>query len=405
MKNYLRLFYDYGGGGNVAYNIPIAGIASPSLANNGLSVSLGKVQLGGLLGSAAAATLLNSREIPMNNQSISFTGVGSIDFTNLSNGNGQGNFLITTNGGQPFIHTGALIGGFAGSLYVGYQAGLGAVTATGNIQSMVAFGQGAFQTYTSTVLANYRGAAIGAFALQNETSGIANVALGWAAGNAGLNFSQNVLIGSVAGTNIDNGSNQNVLVGIGAGGTDITTLTGGLTTINNSVLLGWQSGCDAGGTGFWTNIIMIGAGTNTTAINTTINNTTIIGTAQTTNVSNVCMLGNSSQNIQIKAPANQADLGSALQVFGSFAPPITVQGGNFALTNAHFTVIFTAVATATLPTAASSNQRIYAIVAASAGAVTTSINFNNLSNTSVNTIAAGTSVMIQSDGATWRQIK
>jgi hypothetical protein len=316
--------------GNIVYNNINANGLTANAANNGLSVNANVVQLGGPLGSASAAALLNNREIPMAGNSISFTGAGSIDFTNLSNGNGQGNFSITTNGGQPFIHTAPLLGGFAGSLYIGYQAGLGASTSTGNLQSMLAVGQGAFQTYTTAVLVNYRGAAIGPFVFQSQTSGVGNVGLGWAAGNGGLNFSLSCFIGSVSGTNIDNGSTQNVFVGIGAGGTDVAQTSGGLTTANNCVLVGYLSGGDQGAVA-WNSVIMLGATTGATTASTALTNVTLIGTGLKTNVNNIVMLGLSTQNVQIGAANNTADNGNRLQVAGKLntggAAPLTAGAG------------------------------------------------------------------------------
>lgn len=55
------------GQGNIGYDTPGAAAALvPPIANNGLSLTAGVIQLGGPLGSASAAQLLNSREIPLN---------------------------------------------------------------------------------------------------------------------------------------------------------------------------------------------------------------------------------------------------------------------------------------------------------------------------------------------------
>lgn len=331
MKEFLRLYRE-AGGGNIEYFVPAGALGpvtatalGPNVLNDGLSVTAGIGKLGGPLGGAAAATLLDNREIPMAGFSLNLTGAGSLELTGLSDGNGTGIFSITTGGGQPFIHTGVRLGGFAGSLYIGYQAGLGAAAATGNIQSMLAVGQGAFQTYTSAVLANYRGVAIGAFVFQSQTSGVGNVGVGWASGNGGLNFSNNCLIGSVAGTNIDNGSSFNTMIGIGAGGTDIGNLSGGLTTANNCTLVGYLSGGDQGAT-TWSNVIMLGDNTGTTTLTTPLTNTTLIGSGLKTNVSNIVMLGLTTQNVLIGFANNTTDNGNRLQVNGNISLRVAGNG-------------------------------------------------------------------------------
>lgn len=68
------------GAGNFSWTTP-ATVA----ANNGLTVFSSNVQLGGLAGSASAANLLSNREIPMNGNSLAFTGGGKTT-TITSNG-------------------------------------------------------------------------------------------------------------------------------------------------------------------------------------------------------------------------------------------------------------------------------------------------------------------------------
>jgi hypothetical protein len=317
--------------GSVVYNLNQAASLGPGAANNGLSVAAGVVQLGGPLGAAGSAALLNNREIPFGGNSLSFTGPGSLDITNLSDGNGTGTFSITTNGGQPFIHTGVRNGGFSGSLFIGYQAGLGQVGAAFNVQSVVALGQGALQAYTPLATVNYRGVVIGPFAGQSEDAGVGNVLIGWAAGLSGVNFSNNAFIGSVSGTNIDNGSSQNTFVGIGSGGTDIGNTAGGIGTANNCVLIGYLAGGDMGTASNWTGVIMIGEGTGSNTNSQVLTNTTLIGTGLKTNVNNVVMLGLSTQNVMIGAANNTADNGNRLQIAGKLntggAAPLTTAAG------------------------------------------------------------------------------
>src|SRR5277367_5616706 len=63
------------GQGNISYS---GNNAAGGVANNGLSVTGGTIQLGGLLGAATAAQLLNNREIPMNGFGITFSGIAGV---------------------------------------------------------------------------------------------------------------------------------------------------------------------------------------------------------------------------------------------------------------------------------------------------------------------------------------
>lgn len=298
-----------------------SGVPTVTAANNGTSLNGTIVQLGQTVGELGdPAQLLHNTEIPFEGLFLAFRGAGSLELTELCDGNGTGTFFITTDNGHLFIHAGVRSGGFEGSLYIGYDAGLGASTSTASLQSMLAVGQGAFESFIATTLQNYRGAAIGAFSLQSQTQGIGNVALGWAAGQGGLSFNLNCLLGSVTGTNIDNGSDKNVFVGIGAGGTDVGNLTGGIGEAHSCVLIGYLAGGNNGTASVWTDVILIGAGTGKQTTPGNLTNATVIGSAITTDLNNVVLIGRFDQNVVIGAAlAGEVDDGNKLQVRGNMS--------------------------------------------------------------------------------------
>jgi hypothetical protein len=434
VKEFLRLYRE-AGGGNIEYFSP-PNSAGSGLANNGLSVSGGVIQLGGLSGSAAAATLLNNREIPTAGFQTSFSGTGKLligstatdttdsqlqVFNNVSISNPNGLTILRFNttsaegffnfqGGtglqqmavcrntRAFTAFGANAGG--GVSAVGVSNSPQSTTAFGffalanmsgglTSQNSSAFGTNALRTMTSAVNNN----AFGLNCLEQLTTGQENCCMGYSAGFVSLTDNQNCLFGN------------NVMVTTGA------STNGNGATGSGNVMMGYSAGNVLGGiyagvTTVFTNCIIFGKLSGVNTEGTTLSNTTLIGNSIFTNVSNVVMIGGNAtaQNIMIAAGNNQADLGSRLQVFGAMSLPINSFAVTTTITNAMFTVIFTATSTATLPTAASSTNRIYCIVAQGAAVVTTSINFTNLAGASVNTVAAGTSVFIQSNGANWIQI-
>jgi len=90
---------------------------------------------------------------------------------------------------------------------------------------------------------------------------------------------------------------------------------------------------------------------------------------------------------------------------GSLGAAITTTSSNITLDATHHTVIITSgTPTITLPAAASSNaRRIYVVVNQTGSAVTIS-SYQNFSGTGTTTVAANSSIQIQSDGSNWYRI-
>ena len=97
---------------------------------------------------------------------------------------------------------------------------------------------------------------------------------------------------------------------------------------------------------------------------------------------------------------------STLDVNGSVGQAILTTGSNITLTAAHYTVILNNGSTpsVTLPAAAAGNaRRMYVIVNQTSGARTIS-SYRDFTNTGATTIAANSSITIQSDGSNWYRI-
>jgi hypothetical protein len=98
---------------------------------------------------------------------------------------------------------------------------------------------------------------------------------------------------------------------------------------------------------------------------------------------------------------------STFQVNGSIANSIIVISANLTLDQSHKTVIIPlgSAFTVTLPAATGISGRIYTIVNNTAGSKSLTVNYSDLTGTSVNTINAASSIEVQSDGTNWHQIQ
>lgn len=412
-------------------------------ANNGLSISTvtpGVVVLGQDVGQAGnPAALISSREIPIGSFNLSLSQITTGKFivnstapdgtdsvaqfdSNVSISNPNGFSAIRWNVGSPegffsmFGGSGnqqmAVVRNTRAFSAMGANAGGGVsgVSISNTPQSTTAFGFFALANMSGG-LVSQNSSAFGTNALRSMTTALNNNAFGLNALEQLLTGQENCCMGYSCAFNLLT-DNRNALFGNSIMVTFGTATNGNGATGGNNTMIGYNAGSIVGGvfagiTTTFNNCIIAGSISGVSTEGTALVNTTLIGNSLFTNVSNVCMIGGNSvaQNIMIAAPNNQPDLGSRLQVYGSLALPINSFAVTTTLTNQMFTVIFTVTSTATLPTAASSTNRIYCIVAQGAAVVTTSINYTNLAGASVNTIAAGTSAMIQSNGATWIQIK
>lgn len=97
---------------------------------------------------------------------------------------------------------------------------------------------------------------------------------------------------------------------------------------------------------------------------------------------------------------------STFQVNGSIANSITIISADLTL-GSHKTVIIPlgSAFTVTLPAATGITGRVYTIVNNTVGSKSLTVNYYDLTGTSVNTINAASSIEVQSDGTNWYQIQ
>lgn len=364
--------------GGIDYNVPVgrgAGGITFTGANNGTSISSitpGTVVLGQDVNQAGApGVLISNREIPLNGFSLTMSQIGSATNVGLilkvsSNANVQSQIIFTN-------ATGLLSAGFRvdltnNSLYLWAR---NTNSATGN----VGIGSGALVNATNAGIDNV---AIGSFALQANTAGTNSVAIGFNAavtntlGNAltavgfqALQFSNastggNTAVGAVALQNLTLG-NDNVAVGRGAGqnlsSTNDSTIVGTTSLTSNAAVGDFNVVVGAisinSNNAFGASNVVIGAQiANTTAVGASnifigsniniagasITNTSIIyagGTgANSIALSNVFVLGNSTQNVLIgQSAAAFVDNGNRLQVSGKLntagVAPLTAGAGSW----------------------------------------------------------------------------
>jgi hypothetical protein len=91
--------------------------------------------------------------------------------------------------------------------------------------------------------------------------------------------------------------------------------------------------------------------------------------------------------------------------YHAFVTPISTQNINYTLTTNDYTVIFNGSGlTATLPAVGSCTGRIFNVVNHGPGALTIT-SFQNLSDSPITSLASGISIIIQSNGTNWYQIR
>lgn len=325
------------------------------------------------------------------------TAIGSQALQNITSGSWNiavGSYALqaNTSGG-----TNTAMGQYAlGSNQTGWnntamgQSALGANLASNN----TAVGQAALTANTWGT----NNVAIGQSALQTNTTGSSNVAIGQDAmsanvtgiGNIGIGLSvlknntasHNLAIGLNAMTATTSGGN-NTVVGYGA-------LQNNITGTDNTIL-GYNAGNVLNGGG--SNNILIGSGAEATSA--TASNTINIGnTVYATNINAAAR----KVGINNNAPT------STMHVTGSLALPITTTTGNLTVDDTHYTILITGAHTITLPAAASYAGRIYVLVNQTAAARTVSTYRTISAAGTATTIAATTSITVQSDGTNWYRI-
>ncbi len=165
-------------------------------------------------------------------------------------------------------------------------------------------------------------------------------------------------------------------------------------------------------------------GMTTGSMNGIVNNTAGLFTASgtpsggtVTNIAGQFSASGGTNNYALIVPSGSGSVGigtstpnTKLQVSGGMSLPISVVSGASTITldNTYYTVVISNGATNTInfPAAGAGNSGwVYVIVNQSAGARTTSSYKSLPSGGAATTVAAGTSIVIQSDGVNWYQIQ
>lgn len=291
--------------GSVVYNFNNAAALGPNALNNGLSVTGGIGMLGGPLGAATAANLLNNREIPFNTFSLELSGIA----------NPSGNSLIIKNFDAVSISPQITFQGSGG-------AAIGLIRFDPTAQGTMFIGVGAGVGVTGV-----RNIGLGRSTLAGTTTGTRNIAIG----DGALQFAsgtQNNCIGIGADVMDTNGAalgDFNICIGQ-------NSLDNGLAVGTANIVIGSSVNNSIGGV-IGNNNISIG---NSIGLTGGLSNTMIFscgGTgASSLGLSNVIVLGNNTQNILIgQVNGAFADNGNRLQISGKLntggAAPLTLGAG------------------------------------------------------------------------------
>ena len=94
---------------------------------------------------------------------------------------------------------------------------------------------------------------------------------------------------------------------------------------------------------------------------------------------------------------------STLQLIGSFSKSLTTTSGNLTLTEDHYSIVISGNHTITLPNANTCSGREY-VLKNNTGSNVSISNYLNLSNSNSNSIAANSTLKIQSNGSNWHQM-
>lgn len=437
--------------GSVVYNSrTAAGALVPPIASNGTSIAAGVIQLGGPQGAAAAANLLNNREIPLNGFSLTYSGIGQAAAGNIIYKAAAGIALTQpmeswqSSTGTELAHL--IIN--SRDIYFGVQSGI-SVTAQNLNNTCVGSQSGQVLTTGN------HNSFFGAFSGQAVVAGTQNVAMGYASLDQADSSSCTAIgdhcMGSIAGTFLTavgqaamsgsvtaaTGLTQQVAIGAGAlqqtpsatGTNDIwigykcgfnagvsqgsNTMVGSLiqsTSINTygsgNILLGANIN-SSGNPGLGNNNIFIGA--NIVFGNPVITNSTVIGQGYQISVSNVVVLGRSDQSVIIAATSPvTVDNGAQLQINGSVSYAIRSTAANTALNaKTDHTLILTAGGLTITNTAPATGTGQFFLVVNQAAASNFSVGYVPLTGgATVTTIPANAPIGIQWSAAlaNWQRV-
>ena len=380
---------------------------------------------------AMGANALNRNTVGQGNTALGDSALYSVSTGNQNTAVGDGALSSLSYAPIPSLSSqntalgyraGANITAGSQNTFVGWQGGLGVGnqgnnnTAVGsnamtNAGSGVSNNTGLGYNTLNFNLGSFNTAA-GTTTMGGSASGSHNNAFGYEALYA-PNGSYNIAIGDIAMFNAAGNINGSHNIGIGYESLYNNGTSWGNVGVGDSSLFtfnGKGNGANTGNVAIGTAALFsdTGGGLNTAigyhaalSVSNNYTNSTAIGANSTFAASNVLILGNS-VNVGIGTTIPN----STLQDSGSVAFNIVSKTANYTLTSSDFTVIFNGTTlTATLPAAAGNNTgRLYVIVNDNATPLTTST-YTGIGGGTATTVATGVSIIIQSTGSVWHQIK
>ncbi len=392
------LGYNANVGSGTLINATVIGANATAIASNSITLgnstatSLylpGYSTIGEMFYTSAASGLVSPLAIGTSGQILTVS--GGVPTWETSTGTSANAWQLTGNDvAYTFSSAPATYVGTASSGGAGFQFAVGGNNA-GRIESTnqnTAIGYQSMNSNNTKINSSAKNTAVGFIALYSNTAQSGNIAIGDSAMyNQSYNsafYSDNVALGNSALFQNNPTSTSNGYQNTAVGNNSLKANTSGF----DNTAIGYDADLTSGGLSFAT---AIGAGAKAGQ-----SNSLILGGASGTSSAVNVGIGTGTPN-------------STLQVSsGNISLPITVSSTSINLSTSPltYTVIITATGqTVTLPVASTCAGRIYNIIAQMAsGSITTSsyLNFNGVASTS---IPAGNSIIIQSDGTNWDQIK
>jgi hypothetical protein len=334
--------------------------------------------------------------LQINVQNSSATGSASSDLVaTANNGNESTNYIDMGINSGSYTNTSLPVLGGANTAYL-YTTGADFVIGNGTATKPIRFFTGGFANTNERMRISGTGqVAIGsttfnatnpeAFLVDAGTTTSVNAIVGKGSINSYLQLNiQNLSNGTSSSSDVvataDNGNETTNYIDMGINGS--TNASGVMGGPNDAYL--YNVGQD----------LLIGTGTAAKSL--------LFLTGGTSEASNERMRISGTGNVGIGTNSPN----STLEVNGSMAQAITATSSNITLNETHATVILNNGSTpsVTLPAAAAGNaRRTYIIVNQSNGARTIS-SYRDFTNSAATTIAANSSITIQSDGSNWYRI-
>ena len=327
--------------------------------------------------------------------------------TNTSTGTSASADFIAVNNGGAFVNIGINGTGYAGSgvlagasrAYLWTSAGNDFVIGNASSGKFLAFFTGGNATTNERMRINSTGSVGIGTSTFNATYPERLIVDAGASGNTNY---QNVIVGkgntnSYAQLNI-----QNINAGTGASSDVVATADNGSETVN-FIDMGINSSTYSatGILGGSNNAYLYATGNDFVIGNSKDDKSLIFYTSTSgTNTERMEITGSGYVGIGNITPY------SSLEVNGSVGYGIASTSANITLDATNYTVILTGgTPVVTLPAAASTNARRIYVIVNQTGAARTTSTYKNFSNANTTTVAANSSITIQSDGSNWYRIQ